>query len=152
MIPDKDLLIIEDDVYTVTYEENMVCGSMKNSSQSITGAVAEIMKIFNSRMFVNDTLALKINELYSTSTSVPLWATEIIASQCARDPERLALPYRLSGMRKEPLRVPMKQVALLENWKRGAAFENVSNAFHQAVLGDSDKNMISSDLDNLLDL
>jgi len=55
-------------------------------------------------------------------------------------------------MKKDPVRVPIKQVSLLENWKRGAAFENVSNAFHSAILNGTDETIVSSDLDNLLDL
>lgn len=138
--------------YIVTIDENVIFGSMKNSSQSITGVIAEISKLLNSRLMFNDTLVMKIFDLVSTQASIPLWVFEIICSQLSRDPKNPQFPYRLSGMKDRPLRVPMKQVALLENWKRGAAFENVSNAFHNAILNNTDQQLIPSDLDNLLDL
>ena len=81
-----------------------------------------------------------------------MWALEVLCSQLARNPDNLRLPYRLSNMRKDPIRIPIKQVALVESWKRGAAFENVSNALHSAVLNNADDTLIASDLDNLLDL
>ena len=152
VVPTRDNLIIKDKTYEVLFEENMICGSMKNSSQSITSAIADISKILNSRILVNEALVLKVHELFSTQTFIPMWAIELLASQVARDPENLQFPYRLSGMKKDPVRVPIKQVALLENWKRGAAFENVSNAFHSAILNGTDETIVSSDLDNLLDL
>jgi len=74
-----------------------------------------------------------------------------LCSQLQRDPTNPALPWRLSGMKREPLRVSLKQVALLENWKRGAQFENISNALHYNILYGDDTH-IESDLDNLISL
>jgi len=152
IVPNKDSLVIKDDTFIVSYEENMICGSMKNSSQGVTGAIAEISKILSGRMFTNDALVKKIFDLYSTSATIPLWPVEILASQLARNPEAPQFPWRLSGFKESPLRVPIKQVALLENWRRGAAFENVSNAFHTAILTNAEDNAIASDLDNLLNM
>lgn len=152
LVPSREEVKVNGTTYEIEFEENMICGSMKNSSQSITSAIADISKILNSRILLNESLVLKIHELFSTQTFIPMWAIEIIASQLARDPDNIQFPYRLSNMRKDPIRVPIKQVALLENWKRGAAFENVSNAFHNAILNGTDKSIVSSDLDDLLDL
>lgn len=152
IVPDKDSLTITDETYVVSFEENMICASMKNSSQGVTGAIAEISKILSGRTFTNDALVKKIFDLYSTSATIPLWPVEILSSQVARNADSPQFPWRLSGFKEPPLRVSIKQVALLENWRRGAAFENVSNAFHTAILTNAEDDVVSSDLDNLLSM
>lgn len=152
VVPTRDSLVIDGFEHIVYIEENVIFGSMKNSSQSITGVIQEISKLLNSRLMFNDILAIKMYELFATQTIIPFWSLELVVSQLCRDPKRPQFPYRLSGMKDRPLRVALKQVALLENWKRGAAFENVSNALHSAILNNTDQQLIPSDLDNLLDL
>ena len=150
--PTRDSMVIENKEYSIEFDEGVICGSMKNSSGSIVSAIADVSKLLSSRLLVNEALVMKLHELYSAQTFIPMWALEILCSQLARNPDNPRLPYRLSNMRKDPVRIPIKQVALVESWKRGAAFENISNALHTAILNDTDDTLITSDIDNLLDL
>lgn len=84
------------------------------------------------------------------SSSISMLPIEILVSQLHRDPTNLTFPYRLSNFKYAPYRCSLKQISLLENWKRGAAFENVSDALHYGILYGSGSKTISSDIDDLL--
>lgn len=134
--------------FRIPYAKDIIFGSMKNSAGSTTGAVMQIQKLAQQTNITNPD---KLVELmyYNTLPGVPMWAFEIFVSQLFRNKDRPAIPYRCDH-RGDPLRVGLKQVAVYENWRRGAAFENVSKAFTTAVLADDNSIKIKSDLDDIV--
>ena len=142
----------DEDKYIVYFDKDMIVGSLKNATTSFTGASARLEKTLNNKKLRNEDLVLAIFNIYNAAGAISeMWQVEVLCSQLQRDPTNPALPWRLSGMKREPLRVSLKQVALLENWKRGAQFENISNALHYNILYGDDTH-IESDLDNLISL
>lgn len=148
VINDSDDVINEKGVIIARYGDGTIFGSMKNSANTIAGAVAQIVKLVNTRIVTNPEKLVTM--LYGLLDGVPMWACEILVSQLFRDPEKTSLPYRCGKRNDTPERVGLKSISVLENWRRGAAFENVSKAFHTAVLTDNDKSDVSTDLDSIV--
>ena len=154
ILPANDALSYDEETerYTVYFDKDMIIGSVKNATTSFTGASARLEKTLNNKKLRNEDLVLAVFNIYNSAGAISeMWPIEVLCSQLQRDPSNPALLWRLSGMKREPLRVSLKQVALLENWKRGAQFENVSNALHYSILYGDDTH-IESDLDNLMSL
>jgi hypothetical protein len=152
IIPSNDNVDYIDGKFIISFDKDTTIGSLKNATKSFTGAADKVIKTLNNRKLINDELVLEIFYIYAYSNAIrEIWPIEVLASQLHRDPDNPSIPWRLSGMKKEPMRVSVKQVALLESWKRGAQFENVSNAFHYAILYGEDT-ASTSDLDELANL
>lgn len=152
ILPSSDNLLYEDDKYIIEFEPESIIGSMKNATTSFTGAAERVIKTLNNKRLINEDLVMEIFYIYAYANAIrEIWPIEVLCSQLHRDPDKPSFPWRLSGMKKSPLRIGVKQVSLLENWKRGAQFENVSNAFHYAILY-GEETASSSDLDNLASL
>jgi hypothetical protein len=152
LIGDPDEIQDKDTKYVINYPKDAIFGSMKNSAGSTTGAVMQILKLAQQTSVTNPD---KLVELmyYNTLPGVPMWAYEILVSQLFRDPDRVALPYRVSSRKKPPLRIGLKKVAVYENWRRGMAFENVGVALTTAVLNDDDSSIrVHSDLDDIANM
>ena len=148
LVNDPDDLEDIGNAFRIPYAKDIIFGSMKNSAGSTTGAVMQVQKLAQQTNITNPD---KLVELmyYNTLPGVPMWAFEIFVSQLFRNAKTPAIPYRCDH-KGEPLRVGLKQVAVYENWRRGAAFENVSKAFTTAVLTDDNSFRIKSDLDDIV--
>lgn len=153
IISSSDDILYEDEKYIISFNSGLLIGSMKNATTSFTGAAERVIKTLNNKRLINEDLVMEIFYIYAYANAIrEIWPIEILCSQLHRDPDKPAFPWRLSGMNKSPLRIGVKQVSLLENWKRGAQFENISNAFHYAILYGEEETAITSDLDNLANL
>lgn len=148
LINDPDDLEDLGKAYRVSYAKDIIFGSMKNSAGSTTGAVMQIQKLGQQTNITNPDKLVELM-FYNTLPGVPMWAFEIVVSQLFRSKKTPVLPYRCDH-KSEPLRIGIKQVAVYENWRRGAAFENVSRAFTTAVLSDDNSIKIKSDLDDIV--
>lgn len=152
IVPSSDNLIYDGNKYTIKFDAGLIVGSLKNATSSFTGAAERVIKTLNNKRLINEDLVMEIFNIYAYANAIKeIWPVEVLCSQLHRDPDNPSLPWRLSGMKKPPLRIGVKQVSLLENWKRGAQFENISNAFHYAILFGGETS-ISSDLDDLVEL
>lgn len=134
--------------FRISYAKDIIFASMKNSAGSTTGAISQILKLVQQTNITNPDKLLDLI-YYKTIPGVPMWAFEIVVSQLFRSSRTPALPYRCDHVG-DPLRIGLKQVAVYENWRRGAAFENVSKSFTTAVLADDNSVKIKSDLDDIV--
>ena len=148
LINDPDELEDLGNAYRIAYAKDIIFGSMKNSAGSTTGAVMQIQKLAQQTNITNPDKLVELM-FYNTLPGVPMWAFEISVSQLFRSKRKPALPHRCDHT-SEPLRIGLKQVSVYENWRRGAAFENVSRAFTTAVLSDDNSLRIRSDLDDIV--
>jgi hypothetical protein len=153
-----DFIIMADDEHVETDDsenmiihisEGMVFGSMRSSAPDVVKSIKQIIRIMDNKTIQGTDLLLKLWNTYSLVEIIPFLQLEILVSQLHRDPTNPAFPYRLSNYKYPPMRIGLKKIAMYENWKRGAAFENVGEALHYAVLNNPDTNVIKSDLDDL---
>lgn len=150
-IPNRDDLKKEATSYSIEYEHGMIMGSMKNASSDVSSVIVEVQKMLVSRKLIMEDLLMGIVNTYLETVQIPFWPAEIVVSQVHRDMKHPAIPWRLGGMKEDPLRISLKQIPLFENWKRASAFENVSQAIMSNVLFDLDSTR-PADIDRLLSM
>lgn len=154
LINDKDAVERESDLIRIHIPANVIFGSMANSSTDLNLTIRSVVKMLETgsgEVKSPEEFIISVWKKYMIDSFIPFLPLEILASQLYRDPDIKAFPYRLGRMNKPPYRCSLKQVPLFENWKRGAAFENVAKSFHYGILNGSEQHQNRSDLEDLLE-
>ena len=149
-INDKENYRMNEEEVTIEVDTETIFGSMKSSTVDMVGAITLILKLLNNKTMSPEKLVRNIFDTYASNTAMPMLPIEVMVSQMLRDPVRPMYPYRLSNYSAPAMRVGIKQIPSVENWKRGAAFENIGSAIRGSILNKTGISHSHSDLDELL--